>query len=295
MMKRTATPKIPEHPYPELRGVLNTFTKEISTALKENLVGIYLVGSLASGDFDLDSDVDFMVVTDTELTEDAMKPLEDIQKRIQKIDRYPAKHLEGSFISINDLNDRETVGKKKLLYFDNGSTECEWSTHDNQWHVRWVLRECSIPIIGPTPQTFMREIPIEEMIAEIKASMLEGKEIFAAEIDRPLCFSNSRFGQSFFVLTYCRMLQSIHTGTVQSKKAGAEWAKGFADLKWRGLIDQAWKEREGVRFMEKIRQRAEQEHLYETLEFINYAVSQMENTQVSERNEYSDRGKASSL
>ena len=32
--------------------------------------------------------------------------------------------------------------------------------------------------------------------------------------------------------------------------------------------------------MEKIRQRAEQEHLNETLEFIHYAITQMENAQM---------------
>ena len=97
--------KIPTHPYPELREVLNVFADEIAAELKENLVGIYLVGSIASGDFDLDSDVDFLVVTNTELTEADMKPLQDIQIKIHEIDCYPAKHLEGSYISINDLND----------------------------------------------------------------------------------------------------------------------------------------------------------------------------------------------
>jgi hypothetical protein len=55
---------------------------------------------------------------------------------------------------------------------------------------------------------------------------------------------------------------------VQSKKAGAKWAKEFVDTKWVQLIDQAWKEREGVRFGIKIGQRAELTLLYETLEFI---------------------------
>ena len=51
--------KVPDRPYPELREVLNIFVNEITSELRENLVGIYLVGSIASGDFDLDSDVDF--------------------------------------------------------------------------------------------------------------------------------------------------------------------------------------------------------------------------------------------
>ena len=58
--------RVPTDPYLELREVLYTFVNEITVALAENLIGVYLVGSIASGDFDLDSDVDFLVVTNTE-------------------------------------------------------------------------------------------------------------------------------------------------------------------------------------------------------------------------------------
>lgn len=279
-MKFLDDTKIPEHPYPELRKVLNTFVDEVTAELRENLVGIYLIGSLASGDFDLDSDVDFLVVTNTELTEANMKSLQDIQTKIYDIDCYPAKHLEGSYISISDLNNWDIVGEKKLYYFDNGSTTYEESTHDNQWHVRWILRERGITLVGPKPETILKSIPLNEMLNEIKTTMLQIMKLIQDDIDRPLSFWNSRFGQSFAVLTYCRMLHTLHTGTVQSKKAGAKWAKEFVDPKWVQLIDQAWNEREDVRFGVKIGQRAEQTLLYETLEFINYAIAQMDNVEV---------------
>jgi predicted nucleotidyltransferase len=275
--------KIPDQPYPELRDVLSVFADEIAAELGENLVGIYLVGSLASGDFDADSDVDFLVVTNTELTEASMKPLQEIQAKIHDMDGYPAKHLEGSYISLAALNDWKTVGKKKLYYFDNGSTTYERSTHDNQWHVRWILRERGITLLGPKPETILPEIPLHELRNEIKVAMLDVKQFFEDEIDRPLSFFNSRFGQSFTVLTYCRMLHTLHTGTVQSKKAGMHWAKQAVEQKWANLIEQAWQEREGVRFMLKIRQRAEQTLLYETLEFLRYAVSQIDSIEAQVR------------
>jgi predicted nucleotidyltransferase len=279
-MKFFSETQIPEQPYPELQQILNTFVDEVAAELGENLLGIYLVGSLASGDFDLDSDVDFLVVTHTELTEADMKPLQDIQIKIHKIDSYPAKHLEGSYISIRDLNDWEFVGKKKLYYFDNGSTQYEESSHDNQWHVRWILRERGITLVGPDPKSILEPIPVDEMRNEIKRAMLQVERLFEDGIDRPLSFFNSRFGQSFIVLTYCRMLHSLHTGTVQSKKAGAEWAKNFVDSKWVDLIEQAWNERKGVRFMVKINQRAEQNLLHKTLEFVKFAVAKIDTIDV---------------
>src|SRR5687767_15787408 len=110
--------------------------------------------------------------------------------------------------------------------------------------------------------------------------MLQVKRLFEDEIDRPLSFFNSRFGQSFAVLTYCRMLHTLHTGTVQSKKAAMKWAKQFVDPRWVKIIDQAWNEREGVRFGVKIGQRAEPALLGETLEFMKYAVAQIDSMEV---------------
>jgi len=279
-MKMLEDQKIPDQPYPELRAVLNAFADEVATALSENLVGIYLVGSIASGDFDLDSDVDFLVVTRTELSEANMKALQDIQIRIHNIDCYPAKHLEGSYISISDLNNWVVVGKKELYYFDNGSTVYEQSAHDNKWHVRWILRERGITLVGQKPEIIVKEIPANELINEIKTAMHRNMELFQDEIKRPLNFFNSRFGQSFFVLTYCRMLHTLQTGTVQSKKAGAIWAKQFVDPKWIKIIEQAWNEREGVRFGVKIGQRAEEALLQETLDFMKYAIAQIDNIKV---------------
>lgn len=274
-MKLVDNTKIPPLPYPELREVLEIFVAEVQAELAENLVGIYLVGSLASGDFDLDSDVDFLVVINTELTETNIRSLQDIQIKVHAMDCYPAKHLEGSYISVRDLNDWRTVGEKKLYYFDNGSTTFEQSVHDNNWHVRWILRERGIPLIGQEPKTILRPIPVDKLFCEMKASMLLIMKLFADAINQPLNFWNSQFGQPFAVLTFCRILHTLHTGTVQSKKAGAQWAKGFVENKWINLIDQAWDDREGVRFGVKIGQRADAQLLDETLEFMKYVVTQI--------------------
>ena len=206
-----------------------------------------------------------------------MKSLQDIQIKIHDIDCYPAKHLEGSYISVSDLNNWSVVGEKKLYYFDNGSTTYELSTHDNQWHVRWILRERGVTLIGQRPEKILQPIPLDKLSSEIRTAMLQVMKLFEDEIDRPLSFFNSRFGQSFTVLTYCRMLHTLHTGTVQSKKAGMQWARQFVDRRWVRIIDQAWKEREGVRFGAKIGQKADLTLLYETLEFIKYALAQVDN------------------
>lgn len=272
-MKGLNKSRIPQQPYPELQEVLDVFVAEIHAELADNLVGIYLVGSLASGDFDPDSDVDFLVVINTDLTENNRQNLQAIQAKTHAWDCYPAQHLEGSYITLNDLVDWHSVGQKKLYYFDNGSTEPEWSTHDNNWHVRWILRERGITLFGQEPAAILSPIPEDKLFAEMRTSLRRILEIFTESIPPPLNFFNSQFGQSFAVLTSCRILHTLHTGTVQSKKEGAIWAKQFVDPQWIQLIDQAWHDRQGVRFGEKINQRADESLLHETAKFMQYALN----------------------
>lgn len=271
-MKFVDKAMIPTQPYPELREVLHTFVEELQAELEGNLLGFYLVGSLASGDFDLDSDVDFLAVIQKELTNMNISALEKIMERMHTMGCYPAKHLEGSFITVLDLNDWSTVRKKKLVYFDNGSTQAERSIHDNQWHVRWILREHGVTLVGPEPITLLAPIPEEAMFAETREALLEILQLLEDEINNPLTFINSRFGQSFAVLSVCRFLQTLETGRIGSKKEAVVWARQALAPEWTQVIDRAWQEREGVRFCVKIRQRAEQRDLDDTIRFIRYAV-----------------------
>ena len=195
-----------------------------------------------------------------------------MHREIYKQDCYPAKHLEGSYMSMRILNNAESVNKEKLWYLDNGSTTFERSIHDNRWHVRWILREKGIILVGPDPKTLLPPVPIDKMRIEIGDIMQVLAKGFMDELDQPLSFYNTRFGQSFSVLTICRMLHSIKTGTIQSKLAGATWAKEALDPRWRDLIDQAWQERKGVRFCVKIHQPAKRELLQRTAEFIEYGI-----------------------
>src|ERR1035437_3641657 len=155
--------KIPDFPYPELPQVLSEFATGVRGELEENLVGAYLVGSLAVGDFDLDSDVDFVVVTRRELADTTVRTLQAMHVRIHAMGCYPAEHLEGSYIPQGTLNQADAVGTELLWYLDNGSTTLKRSTHCNQWHTRWVLRERGVVLVGPDPREIVAPVPAPAM------------------------------------------------------------------------------------------------------------------------------------
>ncbi|MFN2114252.1 MAG: aminoglycoside adenylyltransferase domain-containing protein, partial [Anaerolineae bacterium] len=256
-------PSVPDEPYPELPSVLAELVSGAKGVLGDSLVGVYLVGSLATGDFDMDSDVDFLVVVDRELTDDVVGALQAMHRRIHAVGCYPAQHLEGSYVSRDVLGDADAVDVRPLWYLDNGSTTFERSLHDNKWHVRWVLRERGIALYGPDPTTLLEPVPPDALRAEVSGMLVEMAHLFEADLDGPLSYWTSRFGQSYAVLTCCRMLHSLQTGTVRSKREGMLWALKAVDAEWHQVIRDAWREREGVRHCVKIRQRARAESLGE--------------------------------
>jgi hypothetical protein len=265
-----AVKRIPSDPYPELHLVLDRFVAGVQNALKENFVGAYLIGSLATGDFDLDSDIDFLIVTENELTDAEFQSLQALHIEIHNLGCYPAQHLEGSYISRWLLTRSDVVGVRPLWFVDNGSTLLERSIHDNQWHVRWLLRESAITLTGPDPKTLAPPVPLEALRAEMLRAIDKLRTLFVAEVDQPLGWFNTRFGQSFAVLTYCRMLQTLQTGAVESKLSAMRWAEQSLDAEWHELIRQAWVERKDVRFGAKVRQLADRKALQETARFLGY-------------------------
>ena len=260
-------------PYPELGSVLEAFVAGVQKALGKNFLGAYLVGSIATGGFDLDSDVDFLVVTNGDLSEQELQSVQANHMDIYALECYSARHLEGSYISLEMLRRADLVGIEPLWYVDNGSTSLERSLHDNRWHVRWVLRERGITLAGADPKTLLDMVHPEVLRREIVQAMQELEHRFVAETDQPFGWFKMRFGQSFTVLTVCRMLQTCRTGTVESKRSAVEWAGQALDPAWRELIRKAWTERTGVRYGEKVRQPAETELVRETVRFLAYARS----------------------
>lgn len=254
-------------PYSDLNKVLNDIVKSTQKILKNNFVGAYLQGSFAIGAFDNHSDVDFIIVTEEEITNDQVQKLQVMHDRIYNKRSSWAQHLEGSYFPKEILRHRSNCGKK-LWYLDNGSRQLIQSDHCNTVLVRWVIREKGITLVGPPPKTLVEKIDAEILREDILKTINEwGKEI----ISNPDKYNN-RFYQTFIVLSYCRMLHDLKNGTNGSKCAGAEWAKKNLDPFWINLIDRAW---EGRPNPEKaVRQSANPEDFAKTLKFIEYVIKE---------------------
>jgi predicted nucleotidyltransferase len=251
--------------YPDLNDVLWKLNTSLQSILDKDFAGAYLQGSFAVGDYDSDSDVDFIIVTQKELSVDQVKHLQKMHAQIYDLESPWSKHLDGSYFPEEVLRKPPQPGRL-LCYLDNGSRELVESSHCNTLVVRWVLREHGVILTGPAPKTLVEPVPPGDLRREIRTVITEwGTEI----IQTPGRFSN-RFYQSFIVLSYCRMLNDLKSGSISSKRAAAEWAKQNLDHAWRSLIDSTWEARSNPEIT--IRQPADPKDFLRTLEFVQYVI-----------------------
>jgi hypothetical protein len=238
----------------------------VESLLGEELIGIYLQGSFALGDFDLHSDVDFIAVIERDLTPSQVGALQEVHGRIHDLNSRWAKHLEGSYFSRATVLTAPRRGDL-LWYLDNGARTLIRSDHCNTLLVRSIVREQGIALAGPPPETLIEPVPPEALRGEIYTTINE----WGQDILRDPSRINNRFYQAFVVLNYCRMLHDLQRGQAGSKLAGAEWMvySGLAG-EWVGLIERSWTRRSNP--ANWVGMPADPDDFGATLEFMRYAM-----------------------
>jgi hypothetical protein len=263
-------------PYLRLDEVLIDHAESLRAALEDNFVGLYPVGSLAIGDFDLTSDVDFAVLVARELDDGDVRRVQAAHSSLLARDSRWVKHREYSFFPLAEIQrlsspygpggQRTEAGDRELWYFANAGHTIERSDHDNTLVTRWTLRYASRPVMGPQPSSFAPEIPSRALRTEIRNSLLGWERLVLRD---PAPFRN-RFHQVFLVLNNCRALQDMHEGRITSKLDGVNWAKQHIDHGWHELIDFCWRERQDPSI--HISQPADPDAFSRTIEFMSFGA-----------------------
>ena len=220
--------------FAELNELLGQIVPQIKSILGDNFVGAYLQGSFALGAADMYSDCDFLIVARRALTPAQEKSIRKLHADIRTRPGHWVHHLEGSYAPQDELRSLSGLGKK-WLFIDQGhsGSEMEWSTHCNTEVVRWTLREHGVTLAGPNPKELVDEVDPDVLRTKMREEVqdfLPGMLTWI-KLDSP-------WAQRYAVTTLCRILYTLETGQVASKRASLLWAKDNLDPQWQDLISE---------------------------------------------------------
>jgi hypothetical protein len=245
-------------PYLDVNRLLQILSTQVQGILGQRFVGLYLYGSLASGDFvPARSDIDFLVVTDGELPADVVSALESMHATLWATGGKWALKLEGTYIPQAAL---------RRYHPDAGPFPCVnegkffLARHESHWVLqRHILRECGVTVTGPDIRPLIDPVSPDDIRAAVKGYL---RDWWQPMLGNPLHLQSREY-QAYATLSMCRALYTLQDGRLASKTASAHWAQQALGARWADLIERAlsWPEGEQIHEMD------------ETLEFIQFCIS----------------------
>jgi predicted nucleotidyltransferase len=216
-----------------IQSLLAHLVEKFRLLLGENLVGVYLHGSLAMGCFNpRTSDVDFIVVVSEKLDVETKKAI--IAFVLEPAKDAPAKGLEFSVVLLNETQHVTYPTPYELHYseawrevYQSGQADYETPRRDPDLAAHFVMvRRRGICLYGR---------PIDEVFAEgaeayYWASIAnDARDILGKVAENPV----------YSILNLCRVLAFKRERLITSKAEGGSWGLANLDPQYHPLIRQA--------------------------------------------------------
>ena len=242
-------------PYAEVNAILGLVLANTQAVLGEHFIGMYLFGSLTSGDFNPhSSDIDYVVVTPGDLPDEMLPKLEAMHAEIAASGLAWADKLEGFYFSLSILRRFDPAQIYPSIGVDwdfrMGGQGTEGIIQ------RFNLREQGIVLAGPPLQDLIDPVTPEQIRQATYDLLLEW---WVPMLANPVKLHSSEY-QAYAVLTMCRMLYTLKTAKIVSKPAAARWTIDNHGQRWADLIQRALAWQHGM----------EMDALDEVLELIRY-------------------------
>jgi predicted nucleotidyltransferase len=124
-------------PYDDVNAVLTQLSDGLTALLGEQLLGLYLTGSLTYGDFDHgSSDIDFLAVLSKELSGEQLDAIRTLHARSGEAVPRWAMRLEGSYIT-KDMLATKNRSERARPYINAG--EIHHYRYGNEWTVNLLF------------------------------------------------------------------------------------------------------------------------------------------------------------
>ena len=219
-------------------SLINSFVEQSKEILRDNLVGVYLHGSLVMGCYNPQkSDIDLIIVVEQPLTDTVKRAY--IEMTVEHNALGPAKGIEMSIV-LRDVCKPFVYPTPYELHFSAG--HLEWFEEAPDEYIREMNGTdkdlaAHFTIINKRGKC-LYGAPIEDVFAEVPSvdymdSIWFDVEGAAEEItEYPM----------YLILNLARVLAYKQEGLVLSKKEGGDWALGRLPAEYRPLIADALRE-----------------------------------------------------
>lgn len=233
---------------------------ELRRELGEQLLAVLVFGSLALGDFNPHtSDVDIVVVTHTALSEVELERLSAMHRRIFQSGLALADQLECSYIPRAELW-RHVPERAFFPHVDRGEAVLSIQQHHSDWVIqRYSLHEFGFSVFGPSPAELVASVTSQELHQAVR-DLRWWWELQLVDTSRV----EQAGYQVYSVLSMCRILYTLQTGTITSKPAAARWGLGALPERFHTLVQDALAWQNGPYV-----------HLAETLALIRYTLERI--------------------
>lgn len=206
-------------PYPDVNRLLEHLLAGMQTALAPlgtKLTGLYLYGSLVTGDYDeVCSDVDLLAVLESDLDENEFEALRAMQAEFVAANPNWTERIEIAYVTTQALQTFKT--QASLIAIVSPGEPFHYREMDKDWLANWyVVREYGRTLFGPPPGEVIGPIAKAEFVATIKRHCQGWREWVNEAYTRP--------SQSYAILTVCRAWYTVTHGEQVSKLKAAEWA-----------------------------------------------------------------------
>ncbi|MGQ3889864.1 aminoglycoside adenylyltransferase domain-containing protein [Legionella sp. CNM-1927-20] len=234
-----------------INNILQQLLLQIRPILSNELIGMYIGGSVATNNFNSkSSDIDCYVITTGSLAKNKIQQLEEMHKQFYLSKLTYAKKVEVSYISkptLLNFNPHDT-----RPYFNEGSFYL--AHYRNNFIIElYVLREKGIPICGPNIKQLVKEITVKDLRLAMQKNLNEYWEPMLNNLAK----LRRNDYQVFAILTMCRTLYTLETGMITSKIEAARWTISNNDNSaWKDLIEEAlcWTQHHSFNRLEETQQ-----------------------------------------
>jgi aminoglycoside adenylyltransferase-like protein len=254
-------------PYADVNALLKLLLSGIQQSLGNRLVGLYLYGSLSTGDFDnACSDVDLLAATLSDIDDGDFANLQQLHSDIATNHPRWDDRIEVAYLSMAALRTYHLHSSKIGIISPGEPFHIKEAGND--WLMNWyMVREMSVTLYGPSPKTLIDPIAKKELLQAVQEHAKGWREYVQG--------IKLRGSQAYAVLTLCRALYTLRNRELVSKKQAARWAARELP-EWSELIQNAlvWRE---ARSDEQINHEAT---LPETRRFVDFAVSQCKEVEI---------------